>query len=138
MKRRKAIPDRVKLIAALRALGLTIEEVNFDHDPPLALREYDEAARDTVPPANSPEHITMLLVSQHKTKTFGPGGEKRITTAGSDIGNIKKVRHLTKAQEEHRRRMLAKTEREDEPQPAKRKAKWPTRKFGRKQRPDRE
>lgn len=128
-KVRKPIPDRVKLLAALRRFGLSIGEVQFDHNPALALRPINKLTGDTIPPANDPEHIDMLLLGEHKAKTFGPGGEKRITTAGSDIGNIAKVRRLTKAQEESRRRMLAKAEGQ-EPE---RKTKWPKRSFPKKQ-----
>lgn len=120
---RKAIPDRVKLIAALRRMGLTIEEVQFDHSPALALRPINPVTGETIPPANDPDHIEMLLVAEHKEKTFGKGGEKRITTAGSDIGNIAKVRRLTAQQQEMRRRMLAKAEGVTSPK----KSKWPAR-----------
>lgn len=124
-KRRKRIPDKVKLIAALRRMGLTIEQVQFDHNPALGLRPFDPVAGDTIPPANDPNYIELLLVSEHKEKTFGKGGEKRVTTAGSDIGNIAKVRRLTKAQEEARRRMLAK----DTGEEPVRKSRWPKRRF---------
>jgi hypothetical protein len=130
-KVRKAIPDRVKLIAALRRFGLVIEQVQFDHFPALELRPINPHTGETIPPANDPEHIQMLLITEHKVKTFGPGGEKRITTAGSDIGNIAKTRRLTKAQEESRRRMLAKAEGEDG-ETTKRKTKWPKRSFPKK------
>ena len=123
--RRKRIPDRVKLIAALRRMGLTIEQVEFDHDPALALRRVNRETGDTIPPANDPEHITMLLVTEHKAKTFGKGGEKRVTTAGSDIGKIAKLARLEKQAEENRRRMLAK-----EPgSPPDRMSRWPKRKI---------
>ncbi|MDQ0422372.1 hypothetical protein J2045_003420 [Peteryoungia aggregata LMG 23059] len=128
--RRKAIPLSVKLEVALRKLGLTIEQIHWDHSPPLALREWDPVKQDTIPPANDPRHIELLLITDHKTKTFGRGGEKRITTAGSDIHAIAKVRRLTKAQEEARRRMLAKTEPgESEPVNPRKKTKWPSRPF---------
>ena len=106
MTKRRKIPDRVKLHAALRAMGLTIEKVQFDHHPPLAMRPVDPDTGDTVPPANDPEYVFMLTLGEHRTKTFGPGGEKRITTAGSDIGNIAKTRRLAQQQEEFRRRVL--------------------------------
>lgn len=130
-KVRKAIPDRVKLIAALRRFGLVIEQVQFDHAPALALRPINPVTGDTIPPANDPEHIQMLLIVEHKAKTFGPGGEKRITTAGSDIGNIAKTRRVTKDQEDFQRRMLAK-EAGEKPE---RKSKWPKRSFPKKQKP---
>lgn len=122
---RKAIPDRVKLIAALRRFGLTIDQVQFDHNPALGLRPVDPVTGDTIPPANSPDHIELLLVAEHHEKTFGPGGEKRITTAGSDVARIAKVKRLSKEQEEMRRRMLAKTTGE----PPAKKSKWPNRPF---------
>lgn len=124
-KRRKAIPDKVKLTAALRRFGLTTADVQFDHNPALELRPWNPLTNDTIPPANDPDHIDMLLTAEHKTKTFGAGGEKRISTADGDIGKIAKVRRLTKAQEENRRRMLAKAEGE---KPEK-KSKWGKRPF---------
>lgn len=132
-KRRKNIPVGVKLQVALKKLGLTIEQVEWDHTPPLALREWDPVKQDTVPPANDPDHIQILLIKDHREKTFGRGGEKRITTAGSDANKIAKVRRLTAQQEEARRRMLAKTSGE-EPQETKprRKTKWPSRPFGKR------
>lgn len=124
--RRKKIPDKVKLIAALRRFNLELTQVEFNHTPPLALREYDPVAKDTIPPANDPDHIEMLLIEEHRVQTFGRGGTKRITTAGSDIHAIAKVRRLTKAQEEARRRMLAKEQGE---KPV-RKSRWPKRPLG--------
>lgn len=105
-RRRKAIPDRVKLIATLRAFGLEIDQVQYDHTPPLALREWDPEKGDTIPPANDPMHIQMLRLSDHREKTFGRGGEKRISTAGSDIHAIAKVRRLSRKEEAFRNRLL--------------------------------
>lgn len=125
-KLRKRIPDRVKLEAALRRFGLKVEDVQFDHNPALALRPINKLTGDTIPPANDPAHIDMLLVDEHKLKTFGRGGEKRITTADGDIGKISKVRRLTKKQEAFRQRLLAKDAGEE---PAPRKSKWQSRPF---------
>lgn len=121
--KRKAIPDRVKLIAALRRFGLTIDQVQFDHNPALGLRVLNEHTGDTIPPSNDPGYIEMLLVDEHKLKTFGKGGEKRITTADGDIGRIAKVERLTTSQEDFRRRLMAK---EAGDKPAK-KSSWPKR-----------
>lgn len=132
--KRKRIPDRVKLIAALAAMGLTIEEVEFDHDPALGIRRVNPATGDTIPPANDPKHIKMLLIADHKVKTFGPGGEKRITTAGSDIHKINKIKNLSKAQEESRRRILEKPPREER----KPKTRWPRRPMGKVRKNDRQ
>lgn len=125
MSRRKAIPDRVKLIAALKRMGLTIKQVQFDHNPALALRPINPVTGDTIPPANDPDYIELLLITEHEEKTFGRGGEKRITTAGSDIGNIAKMKRVAKQQEEFRKRVLAK----EQGEPEQRKSKWPKRPF---------
>lgn len=124
--RRKRIPDKVKLIAALRRSGLTIEQVQFDHDPALELRPINPVTGDTVPPANDPDHITMLLIKEHKDKTFGPGGEKRITTAGSDVHKIHKLGRLKTEHEEFQRRVLSREPR-DETKP---KSRWPKHPMG--------
>lgn len=124
--KRKAIPDRVKLIATLRRFGLKIEDVQYDHNPALALRPINPHTGDTIPPANDPDFIDMLLIAEHKEKTFGRGGEKRITTADGDVGKIAKMDRVTAAQEDFRRRMLAKDQGEE---PPKRKSKWASRPF---------
>lgn len=129
-KVRKAIPDRVKLIAALRRMGLTIEQVQFDHNPALALRPINPETGDTIPPANDPEHIDLLLITEHKSKTFGKGGEKRVTTAGSDIHAIARMKRLEEQHEEARRRMLAKATGDEPEQPKKKPGrKWGSRPF---------
>ncbi|WP_235912820.1 hypothetical protein [Brucella tritici] len=128
-KVRKRIPDRVKLEAALRRFGLTIKEVEFDHSPALALRPINPLTGDTIPPANDPDHIDMLLTQEHRVKTFGRGGEKRITTADGDIGKIAKVRRLTKQQEAYRQRLIAKATGQEQPP---RKSKWQSRPLGKR------
>jgi hypothetical protein len=124
--KRKAIPDRVKLIAALRRFGLSVADVQFDHNPALALRPINPHTGDTVPPANDPDHIDMLLLAEHKEKTFGRGGEKRITTADGDVGKIAKMHRVSDSEENFRRRLLAK-DKGEEPPPSK--SKWPSRPF---------
>jgi hypothetical protein len=131
--RRKPIPDRVKLLATLREMGLKIDEVNFDHNPALELRGWDEERRDTIPPANDAEHIDLLMIREarrcdgcgreiksHREKTFGRGGEKTITTKGSDIYLI--------AKERKRRKKEAAPTSEAVPK-SKPKTKWPSRPF---------
>ncbi|ELT47400.1 hypothetical protein [Brucella intermedia] len=126
--KRKKIPDRVKLIAALKRFGLTVEQVQFDHSPPLALRDVDPATGDTIPPQNDPDFIYMLTVDEHRTKTFGRGGTKRATVADGDIHKIAKANRLKEEQEGFRRRLLQNDiEREETPKPAR---KWPKRPFG--------
>lgn len=132
VKRRKSIPDRVKLIVALKRAGLTVDRVRFDHTPPLAMREWDEKAGDTIPAANDPVYIQMLTLDEDRVKTYGRGGEKRATVADGDIHKIAKMRRLTKAQEESRRRMLA---RDAGDQPDTPKSKWPKRPFTKRPKP---
>lgn len=111
--RRKAIPDRIKLLATLREMGLKIDEVHFDHNPALELRGWDEERRDTIPGANDPEHIELMMIREarrcnacgrevksHREKTFGRGGEKTITTKGSDAYLIAKERRRKKVNAE--------------------------------------
>jgi hypothetical protein len=106
--RRKAIPWRVKCEAALAKIGLTIAEVEFHHDPPLALRLWDDDAGDTVPPANDPKHIRVLLVAEHRVITTGRRGESDLSITGNgDVSRIAKVKRLTSDQEEFRRRLLS-------------------------------
>ena len=69
MTRRKAIPLKTKLAVALRMLGLKADGIQWDHDPALELRPYDEAAGDTIPPANDPAYIQILTIEEHKEKT---------------------------------------------------------------------
>ena len=103
--RRKAIPDRVKLKAALARFGLRVEEVQFDHFPALGLREWDPVAKDTIPPANDPEFIQMLFLDEHRAKTSGRRGEKRSTSAGSDQNRIAKVKRNAEKNAEFYSRM---------------------------------
>lgn len=58
----------------------------YDHRPPLMNRPWDEKAGDYSPPANDPKFIRPLLPACDKRITFGPGGTRRITTRGGDIG----------------------------------------------------
>ena len=90
--RRKAIPDRVKLIVTLRELGLTVDQVNYDHHPALELREWDEKSGDYNPPQLDPERIQMLLVGHHQDKTFG----NKATSADGDLHKIAKAKRIAK------------------------------------------
>lgn len=102
--RRKAIPNRVKLIAALARFGLRVEQVQFDHSPPLALREWDDSAGDYRPAANDPLHIQMLIMEEHRTKTFG----RLATVADGDVHKIAKAKRLSRKHQEFRDRLLRK------------------------------
>jgi len=101
--KRKAIPDAVKLRAVLRVEGRCLQcgerlgdlsGLQFDHRPALVNRPVNEAGTDYVPAQLDPEHIDPLHMKCHDTRTNGPGGEKRITTAGSDKHIRDKTRRL--------------------------------------------
>jgi hypothetical protein len=92
----------------MRQLGLAGKKVNWDHRPPVESRQFDTVTRDTIPPFFDPAHLEAITDEEHDKRTHGPGGEKRITTAGSDAGNRRKVRHLIADQEEFVRKLLAK------------------------------
>jgi len=127
--RRKHIPLRAQLHAALRQLGFEPHEVELDHSPALVLRDWDEEAQDTVPPASDPRFLIWRLKAEHAAKTFGPGGERRVTSAGGDIHAAAHARRLSKRQAEFRARMLAKSTGAEQPAPTKRKARIASRPF---------
>lgn len=127
---RKSIPVGVKLHACLLLLGFTDEEIangiQWDHEPALGLRHVDPCSGEMLPAANDPHFIRPMRTADHLAKTTGRRGERTVTSAGSDIHAIAKVRRLTKAQEAARRRMLAKQTGEPAP-PPQRKTRWPKR-----------
>lgn len=116
--KRKAIPDKVKLEVVLQQDGRCpfceerlgpLTGLNFDHRPAIINRDVNEAGTDYVPPQLDPGHIQAVHVDCHKQRTFGPGGEKRITTAGSDTHIRDKTRYLAAGHAEFISRILAKT-----------------------------
>lgn len=120
--KRKAIPDKVKLEAVLRSVERNqgrcphckerlgdLTGLNFDHRPALINRDVNAAGTDYVPAQLDPEFIEPMHIDCHKVRTFGPGGEKRITTAGGDIHTRDKVDRLVEGREEFCRALLAKS-----------------------------
>lgn len=65
-------------------------EVDYDHSPPIRLREVNAERTDTIPPMNDPDHIFAMLPKCHARKTNG----SKATSAGSDKHAIAKVRRL--------------------------------------------
>ena len=65
----------------------------YDHRPPLANRPRSRNGTYT-PAANDPAYLRPLLPACDKRITFGPGGEKRITTRGSDIGEMARTKTM--------------------------------------------
>lgn len=102
---RPHMPLKVKLEAALRALGLTIDTVDFDHDPPLGMRVWRPDQQDTDPPANDPAHIVPRPRGQHREKTSGRTTKAR---AEGDQTEIARTQRLADEQAAFRARLLAK------------------------------
>lgn len=111
--------------------GVRLEQVKdcrFDHRPALWERKFDTETGDTIPPANDPAFIDVVSIKGHDIRTHGPGGERRITTAGSDSGRRSKGERLEAEHNAFRRRVLAPVEREEgERLPDKRRHRWPKR-----------
>jgi hypothetical protein len=98
MTHRPHMPLSVKLQAAILQLGLDPARVDFDHNPALGLREFDEATKTYTPDANDPKFITVLERGEdHRIKTSGTPA----TSAGSDIHRIAKSKRLAKARAIH-------------------------------------
>lgn len=71
----------------------TKANVQWDHDPALRRRNVNRAGTDYVPPQLDPRYIVGRCATSHLIKTSGTGA----TTAGTDIGAIKKERKRNKA-----------------------------------------
>lgn len=122
MSRRLHIPLSAKLEAALLMLGFTEAQlrggIDWDHDPPLAMRRVDPETGELVPHANDPRFLTPRARAEHREKT-----------AKRDIPAIWKMKRCAEANAEFNRRMARKAE-GDKPKPQARKI--PSRQFQRK------
>jgi hypothetical protein len=133
---RKNPPLSVKLAVALRMLGFTKEDqVQFDHDPALGLREWDEEKRDFIPPQLDPEFIVIRTKAAHRTKSSGRKGEAKVTSYGSDQHAIAKLDRLQQDQAAFRAKLLAKDQDEQPPAAPRPKQKIPSRGFRNQHRP---
>lgn len=112
---RRAVPMRVQRDLALqlaadlmRKLGMVPVDVpvefELDHTPALCLREVDPTTGEHIPHQHDPSCLIWRTKEAHAVKTHGPGGEKRITTAGSDQHAWRKAGRL--AENEAQRRKL--------------------------------
>ena len=126
---RKAIPDLVKVVAAVRAAIKESQEtasvldcadadfvgwvrnLQFDHRPPLCDRPYDTVVNDFVPPQNDPEHIVAVAKDEHLERTTGrkAGAEKTVTTRGSDVGERARTQAIKDTQAFHKAIMASKS-----------------------------
>ena len=128
---RKNIPLSIKLAVALRMLGFAKgQRVDFDHDPALGLRDWDEEKRDFIPPQLDPEWIVIRTKPLHDKKTNGNGA----TSYGSDKHAIAKIDRVSEAVEAFRRRLLAKADPDIEA-PLRPRSRIPSRGFSREHRP---
>lgn len=129
MTKRKHMSTGTRLDAALHALGLLGLEIQWDHNPPLGLRDTikDEAGNiiGYIPDENDPRYIVPMIKQAHRDKTNG----KKHDVSNGDIHKVHKARRLNKAQVEFQRRVLA---REPSDKPERPKKKWPSRKFATK------
>lgn len=65
----------------------------FDHEPALRLRDVNRRRTDYSPAQHHPDYIDALTPACHDRKTRGTGA----TTAGTDVGKIKKERKRERA-----------------------------------------
>ena len=129
--KRKAIPLGVKLAAALIALGMDPDDVEWDHDPAIGMRPINPETGDTIPPANDPRAIVPRLGAAHKAKTFGDH-----RPLSGDVSQIAKIKRVDRKHEEFRQRLLAKATGEPVAAPTKHKGPAiPSRPFPKRKKP---
>lgn len=73
----------------------------YDHNPPLAMRERNPYSGRYTPDADDPAHLKPLLPDCDKRKTHGKRGEKHVTTRGSDLGEIRRMKDLRDSHASH-------------------------------------
>jgi hypothetical protein len=138
---RKAIPVDVKFDAVIRqegrckTCGASLESwklTQFDHVPAIHLRGWDAVEKDSIPGSNDPEYIHAKHKDCHAKKTTGRKGESKLNAIHGDTAEIAKLRRMTKAEIEFRRRLLSKNEEEPEAERPKPKSRWAKRPFNRK------
>jgi hypothetical protein len=102
-------------------LGLNPDDIQIDHQPPLALRDYDETTGLYDPDELDPAHLVPMSTADHRRKTSGHAeGEGFATVAGSDIHAIAKAKRVLRSQIQHRQRLDYETVAEREYR-----ARWP-------------
>jgi hypothetical protein len=87
---------------------LLFGQTEFDHNPALMNRAFDPVTNTYTPDANDPAFIQAFTTGCHALKTFGPGGERRITTRGSDIGEAARTTSIASKHQAHLQAMAAK------------------------------
>lgn len=123
---RKHMGVSTKLDAALHRLGLFGLEIEWNHSPPLGMRDQirDEDGNFIryEPDENDPRYIVPMIKDEHRAATYG----KRHDVSNGDTHKIWKARRLSKAEAEFRQRLLSKGEEQVQEKP---KRKIPSRKF---------
>lgn len=123
MPKRKHRPVWVERDACLHLLGLLGKQIEWNHVPPLAMREQvldgDGNHVGYIPDENDPRYLVPMLKEAHRAATTG----KPHDASNGDIHKIAKAKRLEKKQKEFRARLLAKGS--DAEQPPRRK--WPSR-----------
>lgn len=115
---RRAVPMKTQRDLALqlaadlmRKLGMVPVDVpvefELDHTPALCLRDIDPVTGQHIPHQHDPSCLIWRTKEAHAVKTHGPGGERRITTAGSDRHSRDKADRLAEAEAATERRRLA-------------------------------
>ncbi len=89
-KRRKYRPLKVERDACLLALKLDPDNFIMDHQPPLAMRDYDEATGLYDPDENDSRYMVPLSPEANATKTYG----KKHDVSDGDIHKIAKAKRL--------------------------------------------
>ena len=113
----------VRLKACLLLLGFADDNaVEWDHDPALQLRTWDEEAGDTIPKANDPRYIVPRLKADHARKTNGT----KATTRGSDQHETDRANRLANAHEAFRKAMTVPAFKRKDDKP---KSRWPKQKM---------
>ncbi len=95
-RRRKHRPVSVERDAALWALGIDPADVEWHHEPPLAMRPIDPATGLYAPDENDPRHIIPMARVDHRART------------PKDVSAVAKVKRVTRRHDEFRQRLLAK------------------------------
>lgn len=119
---RKYRPVHVERDAALNALGLLGKNIQYDHDPALGLRAFDPVTGLYDPDELDPRYLVPRLVDEHSIKTNG----SHIPLSGdkSKIAKLVRLETDPAGGEEFRRKLLAKTPKDERP-----KSKWASRPF---------
>lgn len=77
----------------------TKSDTHFDHEPALRLRAINADGTDYIPAQHDPRYIDARCPESHHAKTHGTGA----STAGSDVGKIKKERKRNRAPKRKRK-----------------------------------